>query len=249
MAADPNGNLFIADTYGDRIRKVDTNGLITTVAGNGTNGYSGDGGMDANVELHYPFGVAVDAADNRFIADMSNQRIRKVDANGLITTVAGNGAWGYSGDGGAAPNASLANPSGVAVAVDGNLLIADEENQRIRKVVFQVPTLTLAGVTAAKAGNYQVIVTNPRGSVTSRIVNVTVSPPQITATPNPNGSVTLNLWTAPNVSSTVLAATNLTPPVVWQSLCSFVPGTNGVWQFTVSGTGGTSYASGLVLII
>ena len=109
--------------------------------------------------------------------------------------------------------------------------------------------LSLPNVNVTNAGNYRVIVSGFYGSVTSSIVTLTISLPQITATPNTNGSVTLDLQTTPKLGSEVQAATNLTPPVVWQSLCSFVPGTNGVWQFTVSGTGGTSYASGLVLII
>ena len=91
----------------NRIRKVGTNGIITTVAGNGTHGYSGDGGAATNAELYDPSGVAVDATGNLFIADYGNNRIRKVGTNGIITTVAGNGTDGYSGDGGAATNAEL----------------------------------------------------------------------------------------------------------------------------------------------
>ena len=99
----------------NRIRKVATNGIITTVAGNGGYGYAGDGGAATNASLYYPAGVAVDAAGNLYIADSDNNRIRKVDTNGIITTVAGNGGSGYSGDGGAATNASLDYPDGVAV--------------------------------------------------------------------------------------------------------------------------------------
>jgi hypothetical protein len=90
----------------------------------------------------------------------------------------------------------------------------------------------LNSLTPNNAGNYQLIISNAFGSVTSSIVTLSVSLPRISATPNTNGTVTLNLLTAPNVSSEVLAATNLTPPVVWQSLGAFVPGTNGLWQFT-----------------
>ena len=152
IAVDGAGNLFIADTRGalrsrgpdgaplmllePRIRKVDTSGIITTVAGNGTAGFSGDGGPATNASLNSPSGVAVDGAGNLFIADRGNQRIRKVDASGIITTVAGNGTSGFSGDGGPATSASLRGPRGVAVDGDGNLLIADSGNRRIRKVVF-----------------------------------------------------------------------------------------------------------------
>ena len=86
---DATGNLFIADAGNQRIRKVGTNGIITTVAGNGTYGFSGDGGAATNAQLDNPAGVAVDAAGNLFIADSGNQRIRKVGTNGIITTVAG----------------------------------------------------------------------------------------------------------------------------------------------------------------
>jgi sugar lactone lactonase YvrE len=232
VAVDAYGNLFIADSF--YVRKVDTNGLITTVAGNGVQTYSGDGGAATNASLWYPESVAVDASGNLFIADRLNSRIRMVNAGGLITTVAGNGSYGYSGDGGAATNASLNYPDGVAVAASGDLFIADSFNGRVREVIPDSGPLTLAlnGVTLNNAGNYQLIITNACGSVTSSIVTVTVTLPQIAASPNANGSVTLNLLTAPNVSSEVLAATNLTPPVVWQSLSTFVPGTNGVWQFT-----------------
>ena len=125
VAVDAAGNLFIADSDNDVIRKVSTNGIITTVAGNTTWDYSGDGGAATNASLNYPGGVAVDVSGNLFIADTYNHRIRRVNTNGIITTVAGNGTVAYSGDGGAATNASLDYPGGVAVDVSGNLFIAD----------------------------------------------------------------------------------------------------------------------------
>ena len=145
VAVDCAGNLFIADASNERIRKVDTNGFITTVAGNGSAGFSGDGGAATNARLYYPEGVAVDGVGNLFIADDDNQRIRKVDTNGVITTVAGNGAIGYYGDGGAATNARLYYPYGVAVDGVGNLFIADYDNQRIRKVDTNGIITTVAG--------------------------------------------------------------------------------------------------------
>jgi sugar lactone lactonase YvrE len=145
VTLDASGNLFIADTSNQRIRRVGTNGIITTVAGNGTNGYSGDGGAATNAELYYPGGVALDASGNLFIGDASNQRIRKVSTNGIITTVAGNGTYGYFGDGGAATNAELYWPSGVALDASGNLFIADQYNNRIRKVGTNGIITTVAG--------------------------------------------------------------------------------------------------------
>ena len=175
---------ILADYYNNRIRRVATNGIITTVAGSGSAGYSGDGGTATNAHLHNPCGVALDAMGNLYLADALNNRIRKVDTNGIITTVAGNGSPTYSGDGGTATNASLHGPTGVALDAFGNLYIADTANNRIRKVLPPgYPTLALANVNANNAGNYTVVVTSPYGSVTSAVAVLTVTiphtPPQI----------------------------------------------------------------------
>jgi len=136
LALDSAGNLYIADTINYRIRKV-SGGVITTVAGTGTRGFSGDGGEATSASLNFPTGLAVDASGNLYIADTDNQRVRRV-SGGIITTIAGNGSSGYSGDGGPATSASLgwlnANFRGLAVDGAGNLYIADTENARIRKV-------------------------------------------------------------------------------------------------------------------
>jgi RHS repeat-associated protein len=134
VTVDASGNLYIADSGNHRIRKVDTSGIITTVAGNGTSGYSGDGGPATQAQLNYPWGVAVDASGNLYIIDSGNYRIRKVDTSGIITTVAGNGTGGYSGDGGPAIEAQLYGLRGIAVDASGNLYIADYNTQRVRKV-------------------------------------------------------------------------------------------------------------------
>jgi hypothetical protein len=186
VAVDASGNLFIADYYNSVIRKVSTNGIISTMAGNGSGGYSGDGGAATNASLRYPSGVALDASGNLFIADSYNDRIREVNTNGIIITVAGNGNWGYSGDGGAATNASLSlyEPSGVAVDASGDLFIADSGNSRIREVMLFASSLTLYDVTLNNAGNYTVILTSPCGSVTSIVATLTVlAPPSITGQP------------------------------------------------------------------
>ena len=136
VAVDAAGNLFIADSADHRIRRVDAaTGLISTVAGDGTSGFSGDGGPAISAQLSAPFVVDVDGAGNLFIADLGNQRIRRVDAaTGVISTVAGNGTSGFSGDGGSATSAKLANPLSVAVGDAGDLFIADQVNHRIRRV-------------------------------------------------------------------------------------------------------------------
>ena len=134
VALDAAGNLYIADVNNNRIRKVNSAGVISTVAGTGTAGFSGDGGAATSAQLHWPRGVALDGAGNLYIADNNNHRIRKVDSSGSISTVAGTGTAGYSGDGGAATSAQLSNPRGVALDGAGNLYIADTSNNRIRKV-------------------------------------------------------------------------------------------------------------------
>jgi RHS repeat-associated protein len=148
VATDASGNLYIADSGNNRIRKVDTNGIISTVAGTGASGFSGDGGPAKEAELRYPAGVAVDAAGNVFIGDYRNHHIRKVETNGIISTVAGNGVEGYGGDDGPAIQAKLRYPYGVAVDVSGNLYIADYLNSRIRKVDTNGIITTVAGTGA-----------------------------------------------------------------------------------------------------
>lgn len=145
IAMDGSGNLFIADAENQRIRKVATDGTITTVAGSGTAGFSGDGGAAIDAKISNPIGIAIDGNGNLFIADWNNQRIRKVNSNGTITTVAGTGIQGFSGDGGPATNARLTAPSGVAVDGNGNLFIVDNANHRIRKVDLNGIITTVAG--------------------------------------------------------------------------------------------------------
>ena len=147
-AFDSAGNLYIADAANNVVRKVAAaTGVITTVAGNGTAGYSGDHGPATSAELNLPWGVAIDLAGNLYISDTNNSVIRKVAAgSGMITTVAGNGSVGYSGDNGPATSAQLSYPTGVAVDATGNLYIADENNDCIRVVVAGAGTiLTVAG--------------------------------------------------------------------------------------------------------
>ncbi|SPF53066.1 NHL repeat containing protein (modular protein) [Candidatus Sulfopaludibacter sp. SbA4] len=128
-ALDSAGNLYIADTNNHRVRKV-AGGTISTVAGNGTPGFSGDGGQAIDAALNYPSGVAVDGAGNLYIADSGNNRVRQV-SGGAISTLAGNGT---GGDNGPAVNASLSNPTDIAVDADGNLYIAETGRRAVRKI-------------------------------------------------------------------------------------------------------------------
>ena len=134
VTLDAVGNLYIADYNNNRIRKINTAGIITTIAGNGTAGFLGDGGQATNAELYQPNEVIIDAAGNLYIADVFNNRIRKVTTQGIISTVVGNGVFGYSGDGGLATAAELSNASQVVLDATGNMFIADQRNNVIRKV-------------------------------------------------------------------------------------------------------------------
>ena len=144
VAVDGAGNLYIADQTAQRVRKVNTAGIITTVAGNGVPGFSGDGGPATSAQFLGVMGIAADSAGNVYIVDSNNNRIRKVDASGVVTTVAGRGVSGFSGDGGSATNASVSLPGDVAVDASGNLYIADTGNDRIRKVCAACAAPTLS---------------------------------------------------------------------------------------------------------
>jgi sugar lactone lactonase YvrE len=154
-AVDKSGNVYFADTSNHRIRKISAlTGVITTVAGNGIAGYKGDKGLATAAELYFPGGVALDSAGDLYIADTRNEVIRKITvATGIITTVAGNGQCVYSGDGGLATAAGLCGPSGLAFDNAGNLYIADNSNDVVRKVSATAGTIvTVAGKGYANGG-------------------------------------------------------------------------------------------------
>ncbi len=152
IAIDAAGKLYIASPYDARIRKVDSNGIITTVAGTGNGGYAGDGGPAIAAQLQHPIDIDVDSSGNIYIADAENDRIRKVDITGIITTIAGTGNRGYAGDNGPALNAQLNIPHGVALDAYGNLYIGDRGNNRVRKIDGNGTIITLAGTGTAGYG-------------------------------------------------------------------------------------------------
>ncbi|SVA68139.1 uncharacterized protein METZ01_LOCUS120993, partial [marine metagenome] len=145
VVADEKGNLYISDRSNDRIRVVDKKGVIRTYAGTGVAGFQGDAGPALKAQLDKPFGIALDEAENLYIADRNNNRVRKVSPEGIITTVAGDGGFFFMGDNGPAYRASVAAPTGVAVDKKGNLYIADRNNNRIRLVDKLGMIRTVAG--------------------------------------------------------------------------------------------------------
>ncbi len=145
LAVDASGNLYISDVGNNLIRKVSTDGTITTVAGNGTAAFAGDGGTATAASISTAGGLAVDAQANLYIADTGNDRVRRVTPNGIINTVAGSSSYGFGGDGGPATAALLNLPSGVAVRPTGELIIADDSNGRLRRVDATGTIDTIAG--------------------------------------------------------------------------------------------------------
>lgn len=144
IAVDGSGNVYFTDLMNKRIRKINTSGVISTVAGNGTAGYTGDGGQATAAKISYTSGLTIDASGNLYISDQTTV-VRKVNTSGVISTFAGNGTSGYSGDGGQATAAKLNHPSGLCVDGAGNLYIADYTNWRIRKVNSSGVISTFAG--------------------------------------------------------------------------------------------------------
>jgi trimeric autotransporter adhesin len=135
VAVDKTGNVYVTDASNNRIRKIDTTGIITTIAGIGTGAYSGDNGPATLAELYYPTGIVVDTSTGTiYIGDANNNAVRKIDTSGIITTFAGTGVMGYSGNGGLATSAKLNQPQGVTIDTAGTVYISDGGNNVIRKV-------------------------------------------------------------------------------------------------------------------
>ena len=210
LALDAEGNLYISesDAAGNhsRVRKVSPNGIITTVAGGSGSGFSGDGGLAILAELFLPQGLAVDAHDNLYIADFRNHRIRKVSRSGYITTIAGSDTFGFSGDGGPATDASLSFPSAVAVDPDGNVLIADRSNNRIRKVV-DIPGIFIQSV----------------------------MPPSVTLVPGDSATVTVTLGRT-NYTGQISLQTSAMPAGFGSSIEHPAGGDSGTITFLTSST-------------
>ncbi len=219
LALDSQGSLYVVDSLNHRIRKIDPDGTIRTIAGNGIPTFAGDGGPAVNASIALPEGIAIDAAGNLYIGDTSNQRVRKINAQGIISTLAGNGQKTYSGDGGPATAAALDAPTGVTVDAAGNIYIADTNNQRIRKV-------TPAGVISTVAGNGKKGFSGDGGPATAAMLS---APNRLTL--DPAG----NLYIADQENNRVR---KVTP----QGVISTVAGTG---QSGASGDGGPAISAAL----
>jgi len=149
LVGDIYGNLFFADSKNHRIRRISQDGIITTIAGTGQSGFSGDGGPAIKAKLFIPFDICIDDSGILCIADWGNHRIRRISQDGIITTIAGTGQPGYSGDGGPAIKAKLNEPYGVYIDDSGNIYIADSGNHRVRKISRDGNITTIAGTGVA----------------------------------------------------------------------------------------------------
>src|ERR1039457_2155197 len=148
IAVDRLGSLYLSDTDNHRVRKV-SGGTVTTIAGTGVAGFSGDGKSALNAQLNFPYGLAVDSAGNVYVADLGNQRVRRIGPDGIITTVAGTGRKASSPDGAAPTDTSLISPRNVAADAAGNLYIAEFEGHRVRKLTLGGRLSTVAGTGVA----------------------------------------------------------------------------------------------------
>jgi trimeric autotransporter adhesin len=203
---DSSGNLYIADLYNNAIRKVSAaDGFISTIAGGNTTGdFAGDGGPATSAHLWGPYAVAVDTAGNVFIADALNERIRRIDTTGTITTVAGTGVQGFSGDGGLAINAQLCFPQGIALDANNNIIISDSCNGRIRRVDVGTHTITTVAGGGLSGGPTEgvpattVTLANPEGIAVDASGNIYIAEPGAPDVRRVDGST----WTITTVAGT-----------------------------------------------
>ena len=214
VALDDSGNLYIADAGDNLVRRVDmTSGVITVVGGNGNSGYSGDGGLAKAATLSSPQGVAVDAANNVYVADFGNNAIRQIRASSQkIFTLAGSNSSGYSGDGGKPTAALLSNPTDLAVDENGNLYIADYANNVVRRVSFAASPLTFSAESEGYVSPSQVVTTLDIGDETLSLSGI---------------SLTSNFSQAPVGAESCAVGSVLTPGSTCETAVSFSPTETG----------------------
>ena len=248
LTADSKGNLYIADSGNNRIRKLDSNGIVTTVAGNGTQGFGGDGGPATQAQLNSPSGVAVDASGNLYIADWNNARVRMVDTSGNISTIAGTYGYPGFGDGGLATNAVFGAPVGITIDAHGNLFVADQYDSVIRMLTpaGRTPVLAITnthpGVTVAgQPISSSIVVANAASAgPTSGPITVSLTLPSALTLTGGGGTG----WTCTNLTCTrsdALAPGAAYPPITAKTVLALTA--SGQVTSTASVTGGGSMYS------
>jgi len=233
---DVSGNIYIACNQNHLVRKVNTSGIISTIAGNGTGGYNGDGIAATAATLNYPSGVSVDTAGNVFISDGSNARIRKVNTSGIISTFAGGGAGGYTANGIPATAAQFSGPGGVHVDVAGNVFISTQADATIRKVAAPIVCPPLNVSSFGTNGSYSATGYGTLVSVTSStLANGTYTVTYNLSAPNlvtgstatmvfSGGTGTFTTSTLTHTGNTTITITGIAPGT---GGCTIVPLTAG----------------------
>lgn len=233
--------LYIADTNNNRIRAVNlSSGIITTFAGTGTPTFAGDSGSALNASFSYPTGLTLDASGNLFIADTNNNRVREISASGAVSTIAGNGRQGYSGDSNVATAATLNSPLAVAAVPGGGVAIADTDNDRIRIVTLAGTVQTSAGSAAPGTESLQVIASSPSLVYGTAAVTATFSYGTNTAT----GAVTFHDITA----GTALGTVNLASNVASLSLPALSAGVHQIVASYAGDSNNPAIASGIYVL-
>ena len=213
LGFDGAGNLYIMDEFNNRIRKVNTQGIITTVAGNGVAGYSGDGGAATSAEIQDPLALTVDNAGNIYFPERTPNVIRKISASGIISTIAGTGASGYSGDGGIPLSATFNAPGGICLDNHGNLYIADVENNAIRKISSICP-VSISGVTSICLGGSTILTASGASSYTWSANAGGVNTSTVTVSPTSTTTYTLLSADGTCSGSNVIQVTVTATPIL-----------------------------------
>ena len=246
LACDSAGDLFIADGANNRVRRISATGAITTYAGTGATVVSGDGGSATAAGVPSPYGLAVDARGDVFVADEINNVVREITFDGVITTVAGSGTYAYSGDGGAATLAGLANPTGIAIEGSGRLLIADSQNNVIRGVVFgPAPVVTSAASATGNLGvtfSYQIVASNtPTTYFASGLpagLSINTATGLISGNPTVFGNFPVIVHASNGGGTGALTVSMIisgTAPVI-SSAGSYSLGVGGIYAYTITAT-------------
>jgi len=241
VAVDYLGNIYIADEYNNRIRKINTSGIINTIAGNGIAGYSGDGAAATSAKINYMEAVSVDGLGNIYIPDKLNNVIRKVNTSGIISTIAGTGVAGYSGDGGLALSALLHSPQEITFDSIGNMYFTDGFNNAIRKITVPCtpPTINISGVTSLCSGNGTVLTAG--GTATSYTWSANaggVTTNTVSLAPTSTTTYTLNSNNGTcSGTNTVTVFVTTTPTLNISGTTNVCSGNNTV----LTGSGATSY--------